>query len=308
MVWVLGIVECIVVIGIGNTLSGSRRVERRRSVQQVGVFAIIAAFPLAARGQETAAYFKQNCYSCHTIGGGRLVGPDLKDVTSRKDRDWIVRFILNPQAMIDRGDPYATRILGEARGVVMPPVAGLSRDRANQILDMIEAESAFEKSQFEGVKFSDRPFTAADVDRGHALFTGRAKFKNSGPPCMSCHTVRGLTLLGGGRLGVDLTKVSERIGGRKPLSAWLVSPATVTMQPVFAKHPLEAEEILPLVAYFEHSAKQAGDDDSVAPLTFFLVGLAGMVLMLGLFDVVWKNRFRGVRRPLVAGGEMRTSV
>ncbi len=77
------------------------------------------------------------------------------------------------------------------------------------------------------------------------------------------------------------------------------------MQPVFREHPLEAEEILPLVAYFENSAKQVGDDDSVAPLTFFLLGLAGMVLMLGLFDALWKNRFRAVRRPLVAGGDMR---
>jgi len=173
---------------------------------------------------------------------------------------------------------------------------------------MIEAESALEKSQFEGVKFSDRPFTAADVDLGHRLFTGTQRLKNGGPPCMSCHTVRGLTLLGGGRLGVDLTKVSERIGGRKPLSAWLVSPATVTMQPVFKRHPLEAEEILPLVAYFEDAARQAGDDNSVAPLTFFLMGLGGMVLVLGLFDVLWKNRFRAVRRPMVSGGEMRTSA
>jgi len=274
----------------------------------IGVVAIVGACPVVTEAQESAAFFKQNCYSCHTIGGGRLVGPDLKGVTTRKDRDWLVRFILNPQAMIDRGDPYAKQLHEEARGVVMPQVAGLTRDRANQLLDMIEAESALEKSQFEGVKFSDRPFTAVDVELGRRLFTGTQRLKNGGPPCMSCHTVRGLTLLGGGRLGVDLTKVSERIGGRKPLSAWLVSPATVTMQPVFKKHPLEAEEILPLVAYFEHAAKQAGDDDSVAPLAFFLMGLGGMVLILGLFDVLWKNRFRAVRRPLVSGGEMRTSA
>ncbi len=274
----------------------------------VSVLAVVGVFPLSAQGQETAAYYKQNCASCHTIGGGRLVGPDLKDVSKRQDRDWLVRFMLNPQAMIDRGDPYAKQILAEARGVVMPPVAGLSRDRAKLLLDLIEAESALEKSQFEGVKFSDRPFTTADVQLGRDLFRGTAKLKNGGPPCISCHTVRGLTLLGGGRLGVDLTKVSERIGGRKPLSAWLVSPATVTMQPVFRAHPLDAEEILPLVAYFEDAAKQVGDDDSVAPLAFFLMGLGGMVLVLGLFDVLWKNRFRAVRRPLVAGGEMRTSV
>lgn len=266
---------------------------------------LLIASPRWAAAQETAAFYKQNCYSCHTIGGGRLVGPDLKDVLQRKDREWLVRYMLNPQAMIDRGDPYAKQLLDEARGVVMPPVAGLTRARANLLLDLIEAESALEKSQFEGVKFSDRPFTPADVALGERLFTGRESFTNGGPSCISCHTVRGLGLLGGGRLGADLTKVSERIGGRRPLSAWLVSPATTTMQPVFRAHPLEAEEILPLVAYFENSAKQVGDDDSVAPLTFFLLGLAGMVLMLGLFDALWKNRFRAVRRPLVAGGEMR---
>ncbi|MHC5108858.1 MAG: c-type cytochrome [Planctomycetota bacterium] len=273
-----------------------------------GIIVFLGALPAGARGQETAAYYKQNCYSCHTIGGGRLVGPDLKDVTTRQDRDWLVRFMLNPQGMIDRGDPYAKQILEEARGVVMPPVAGLSRDRANLLLDLIEAESALEKSQFEGVKFSDRPFTSEDVALGRRLFVGTEKFKNGGPSCISCHTVRGLTWLGGGRLGVDLTKASERIGGRRPLSAWLVSPATVMMQPVFKDHPLEAEEILPLVAFFEDAAKQVSDDDSVAPLTFFLIGLGGMVLVLGLFDVLWKDRFRAVRRPLVAGGDKRISV
>ncbi len=276
----------------------------------LGASFLVLAFVVgpAAQGQETAAFFKQNCYSCHTIGGGRLVGPDLKDVAERKERDWLVRFMLNPQAMIDRGDPYAKQILDESRGVVMTQVAGLTRDRANLLLDLIEAESALEKSQFEGVKFSDRPFTAQDVETGEHIFKGLTPLTNGGPACISCHTVRGLGLLGGGRLGVDLTKVSERVGGRKPLSAWLVSPATTTMQPVFKLHPMEPEEILTLVAFFEDCAKRVGDDNSVAPLTFFLIGLVGMVLVLGLFDSLWKDRFRAVRGPLVSGGEMRTDA
>ena len=247
----------------------------RRDSKWLAVIVLLStgAFPAGVMGQETAAFYKQNCYSCHTIGGGRLVGPDLKAVLDRQDRDWLVRFMLNPQAMVDRGDPYAKRILDEARGVVMPPIAGLTRDRANALLDLIEAESALDKSQFEGVKFSDRPFTPEDVEMGRRLFLGLERLTNGGPSCISCHTVRGLSLLGGGRLGADLTKVSERIGGRKPLSAWLVSPATTTMRPVFRGHPIDPEEILSLVAFFEDSAKQVGDDDSVAPLTFFLIGL-----------------------------------
>ena len=52
-------------------------------------FALLAlslALPLApaALAQEAAVDFKTNCMSCHTIGGGRLVGPDLKDVSQRR--------------------------------------------------------------------------------------------------------------------------------------------------------------------------------------------------------------------------------
>ncbi len=100
-----------------------------------------------------------------------------------------------------------------------------------------------------------------------------------------------------------MTKVYERIGGRKPLAAWLVGPATTTMRPVFAPRPLQPEEILPLVAYFEQAAQQPGPDDGVAPLNFFLIGLGGAALGLVGFDALWRRRFRAVRRPLVEGGE-----
>ena len=57
---------------------------------------------LAARSgvaDEAATYFRQNCMSCHTIGGGRLVGPDLKDVSKRADKDWLLRFMVNPKSL-----------------------------------------------------------------------------------------------------------------------------------------------------------------------------------------------------------------
>ena len=33
--------------------------------------------------------FKTKCAACHTIGGGKLVGPDLKEVTTRRDDAWL---------------------------------------------------------------------------------------------------------------------------------------------------------------------------------------------------------------------------
>ncbi len=162
-----------------------------------------------AWGQDTAAFFKQNCTSCHTIGGGRLTGPDLKDVTSRRDHAWLVQFLQSPKAMIDSGDPYALKLQQEARGVVMPNIAGMNPQQAQELLDMVTAESKLPRSQFAGVQISDRPLTAQDVAKGKLVFLGEQRLSGGGPACMSCHTIKGLTLLGGGRLGPDLTRVYE---------------------------------------------------------------------------------------------------
>lgn len=256
-------------------------------------------FSSSAAGQEAAAFFRQNCVSCHTIGGGRLTGPDLQNVSERKERDWLVNFMLNPRGMIDSGDAYARQMLQESRGVIMPNVVGMTKDRAAALLDLIAEESALEESQFKGLQISDRPFTAVDIELGKQLFRGTRRLANGGAACISCHTMVGLGALSGGRLGPDLTRVYERLGGRRNLGAWLYAPATTTMQPLFTGHPLEAEEILPLLAYFEDSAKRGGEDQSAALLNFFFLALGGTVFALVLFDALWKGRFRAVRAPLV---------
>ena len=84
----------------------------------------------AAWAQDRVDDFRLNCTSCHTIGGGRLVGPDLHNVGERKDRAWLARFIVDPQGVIDSGDAYAMKLLEEARGVKMTAVPGMTLDRA----------------------------------------------------------------------------------------------------------------------------------------------------------------------------------
>ncbi|MGE5056129.1 MAG: c-type cytochrome [Acidobacteriota bacterium] len=261
------------------------------------VFVLTGAAPVQA--QDAAAFFKQNCTSCHTIGGGRLTGPDLKDVTTRKDSQWLVQFLQSPKSMIDSGDPYALKLQTEARGVVMPSISGMNPQQAQALLDMIVAESKLSRSQFAGLQISDRPLTAQDVARGKLIFLGEQPLNAGGPACISCHTVRGLTLLGGGRLGPDLTRVYERLQGRKGLSSWLSTPASPTMAPVFKTHAMQPEEILSLVALFEDSARKGGEADTTPVLNFFLIGVGGMVLGLVSLDLVWKKRFRGVRWSLV---------
>jgi hypothetical protein len=74
------------------------------------------------------------------------------------------------------------------------------------------------------------------------------------------------------------------------------------MAPIFKNHPLESEEILPLVAFFQGAAQNGGvADTSTWMFNFLLLGLGGTVLALILFDLIWIRRFRAVRRPLILG-------
>lgn len=256
--------------------------------------------------QETADFFKRNCANCHTIGGGRLIGPDLKNVGQRRDKEWLTRFMLNPKATIDSGDAYAQQLLNDYSGVLMPTTPDLTAERAEHVLKLIDTESALERSQFASAAAAipDRPFTDQEVANGWELFVGFKSLKSGGAACISCHSTHGVSALGGGRLGPDLTGAWNKLQGRKGLAAWLSSPPTPTMQPIYKAHPLASEEILEMVAYLE-SIKDERAEASVARFNFFLLGLAGTAGGFVMFDYIWKRRFRGVRRPLIHGEEKR---
>lgn len=272
---------------------------RWRGLALVAVVTFVTAMNAAA--DEAATFFRQNCMSCHTIGGGRLVGPDLKDVSKRKDRAWLQKFIVDPKSFLNGGDPYAAKLKEEARGAVMPNVAGLDDQKSLALLDLIDRESKLPKSQFSGLNIGDQPFTAADIANGHAIVTGDRKLANGGAACISCHSIDGLSVLGGGKLGPDLTKVYERMRGRRNLSSWLQAPATATMRPLFANQAFTNDEIVQLVAYFEQAAKKPQQSSETGTLSFFFMGLGGSVLGFVGADALWRKRFRGVRKPMVRG-------
>lgn len=273
-----------------------RRLGRSSAVASLVLFLAAAG----AQAQQPADYFRQNCMSCHTIGGGALTGPDLKDVSQRRDRAWLNRFLQNPQGLIDSGDPYAQQLVDQSRGVVMPTPPGITPDLADALLDFIEAESQLAQSQFGGVSITDRPFTPLEVTRGRELFFGLRSLGGGGASCAACHTVGSMGGLGGGRLGPDLTRVYERLGDRKAVGTWLMAPATPTMQAVFREKGLTQDEILALLAYLEE-ARVAQPSDQTQIMTFFLLGLGGMVLGLVALQGAWRKRLQAVRRPLVEG-------
>ena len=63
--------------------------------------------------------FKQNCTACHMITDARLVGPGLKGVTDKYEREWLIKWIRNSQAFIKSGDERAIKVWEEYNKVAM---------------------------------------------------------------------------------------------------------------------------------------------------------------------------------------------
>ena len=66
-----------------------------------------------------AQIFKTNCVSCHTIGGGRLIGPDLEGITKKRKADWLKQWINSSSDFIASGDADAIAIFEEYNKVAM---------------------------------------------------------------------------------------------------------------------------------------------------------------------------------------------
>ena len=91
--------------------------------------------------QPGQALFKKICAPCHTIGVGDRVGPDLRDVTTRRDRAWLAAFIRNPAKLRALHDPAAMALVEKFPAVRMP-VLGLGEQDASDLVSFLEAEAS----------------------------------------------------------------------------------------------------------------------------------------------------------------------
>lgn len=93
----------------------------------------------AAFSQDGETLFKTTCTACHTVGKGKLVGPDLKGVNKKYPEKWLLDWIRSSQTMVQKGDAKAKKIFEENLQVVMPD---------NNLTDTeIKAVLAYIKSQ-----------------------------------------------------------------------------------------------------------------------------------------------------------------
>lgn len=64
--------------------------------------------------------FQSRCASCHSVGGGDKIGPDLQGVTQRRNPAWLSRFIREPEKVLAEGDATAVELFQKYKQVRMP--------------------------------------------------------------------------------------------------------------------------------------------------------------------------------------------
>jgi protein SCO1 len=85
--------------------------------------------------------FRRLCAPCHTIGVGDRIGPDLNGITSRRDLDWLARYIQDPVGMRGEGDTIALDLRDRFPAVMMPFLGVLPTD-AEELIEYMADEEA----------------------------------------------------------------------------------------------------------------------------------------------------------------------
>ncbi len=102
-----------------------------------GLFLISAQVFSQNTGQEL---YKTNCISCHSIGAGKLVGPDLLGVNERRSEEWLIKWIKSSQSLIKSGDKDAISLFDSYNKIPMTDFNFLTDDNVKAILTYIKEE------------------------------------------------------------------------------------------------------------------------------------------------------------------------
>lgn len=86
-----------------------------------------------------AVLFKNNCQVCHEVHEQK-VGPALADVTTRQTPEWIKKFIINSQKVIQSGDEYAVALYNKFNQTQMTSF-DFSDGELNSIIEYIKDET-----------------------------------------------------------------------------------------------------------------------------------------------------------------------
>jgi mono/diheme cytochrome c family protein len=240
--------------------------------------------------------FNTTCFACHTIGGGRLIGPDLAGVHEKRSQDWLEKFVSSSQSMINAGDAEAVALFEEYNSLLMPDAVA-SEEQVRQVLSYIKSQSSGDASSTVASAIEPvappEPASEEDILAGQELFQGNLRLENGGPACNACHEVRNDAVIGGGILAVELTTVFSRMGGAGVTAILGQAPFPV-MQAAYEDRSLTDGEVAALVAFLEYAdSEQYNQLPRDYGIGLFASGAVGAGILFFFFGFVWRGRKRG---------------
>ena len=99
-------------------------------------FALLFTFNISAQEPDIAkgkSLYNANCAACHKLNK-KLIGPALKGVSAKYDKEWLYSWIKNSAALIKSGDEQAVAIYEEYNKVAMNAFPQLSNEDIDNIL------------------------------------------------------------------------------------------------------------------------------------------------------------------------------
>lgn len=85
-----------------------------------------------------AYLFRTRCQSCHSLGEGDRLGPDLAGVVASRPPAWLARWIREPDKMIAERDPTAMAMMARYRNLPMPNL-GIGEDETADIITFMRS-------------------------------------------------------------------------------------------------------------------------------------------------------------------------
>lgn len=104
------------------------------------IILVLFSLPYSGKAQDGQTLFTTKCVACHTIGNGRLVGPDLKGVYKKYPLKYFYKWIKSSQAVIAT-DAKAKALFEEYNSIVMPDFPDLKDNDIKGIVDYIKTQS-----------------------------------------------------------------------------------------------------------------------------------------------------------------------
>lgn len=104
-----------------------------KTVVYGGFFVSITSSSFAldvAKGKEI---FNANCAACHKLDA-KVVGPALRDVSSRRSKEWLNKWIRNSANLIKSGDADAVKVFEENNKVPMSAFPQLTDEDIDNII------------------------------------------------------------------------------------------------------------------------------------------------------------------------------